>query len=253
MPDRTGSLRGLVALGVLAAAGALTWLAPGWAAGQEQSPPPGGPGDRGALLYAQTCATCHGPAGEGGPNGPSLHGVGPASVDFYLRTGRMPLGEPGTPAFRQEPAFVDADVASLVEYTRRWSQGGPEIPTVVVDGADLRRGAELYLQNCAACHAATGAGDAVGGGQWAPPLTNADPVEVGEAVLIGPGAMPAFPFLEPELDHIAAYVRFLQTGGDPGGLDIGRQGPVPEGFVALVVGLGALVVITRWVAREGTP
>ncbi len=250
MPNRSGGLRGLIAVAVLAAAAAAVWFGPASAAGQEASQAPGTPEDRGALLYQQNCTTCHGSEGQGGPAGPTLRGVGPASVDFYLRTGRMPLGQSDSPGFRQEPAFIDPDVVALVEYTRQWSQGGPEIPNVVTDGADLRRGAELYLQNCASCHAATGAGDAVGGGQWAPPLNKAAPPQIAEAVLIGPGAMPAFPFLEGDLNHIVAYVEFLRSGGDPGGIDIGRQGPVSEGFIALFVGLGLLVVIARWVARE---
>ena len=256
VPYRTGSLGGLVAIAVLAAAAALTWLGAAPAAGQEGSPPPTGAVDRGALLYAQNCATCHGGRGEGGPNGPSLHGVGAASVDFYLRTGRMPLSAPDAPGFRQEPAFVDADVAALVEYTRRWSQGGPEIPAVVVDGADLRRGAELYLQNCAACHAATGAGNAVGGGNVAYGLGNATNLQVAEAMLIGPGVMPRFAFDDTDRDAILAYVEFLRNAPAPGGTPIGGFGPVAEGFVAVVIGLTLLVLVARFVGRrspEGEP
>src|SRR5690625_7728957 len=38
--------------------------------------------DVGSKLFRSNCATCHGPAGEGTETGPSLIGVGAASVDF---------------------------------------------------------------------------------------------------------------------------------------------------------------------------
>ena len=51
----------------------------------------------GAELYVQNCASCHGPDGQGGANGPSLVGVGPANLDFQMWTGRMPVAAPNEP------------------------------------------------------------------------------------------------------------------------------------------------------------
>ena len=50
----------------------------------------------GRLLFAQTCSSCHGNDANGvGPDGqatigPNLQGVGAATVDFWVSTGRMP-------------------------------------------------------------------------------------------------------------------------------------------------------------------
>lgn len=176
-------------------------------------------------------------------------GVGAASVDFYLRTGRMPLGAPGQRPQRQDPAFDDSEIRALVEYVTAFGGDGPPIPQVTL-GGDVHRGWELYTANCAACHAATGAGNAVGGGFVAYGLGQADPVEVAEAMLIGPGAMPRFDFGEEDRDAIVAYVEYLKTTDSPGGAPIGGFGPVAEGFVAVFVGLAALVVVARFVGRR---
>ena len=41
------------------------------------------------------------------------------------------------------------------------------------------------------------------------------------------------------------------TPYNEGGAPIGGKGPVPEGFVAWVIGLGLLVVASRWIAGRG--
>jgi ubiquinol-cytochrome c reductase cytochrome c subunit len=224
----------------------------GPAAGAASSPgTPDGPN-----LYLQNCASCHGQQGEGATAGPSLIGVGAASMDFYLRTGRMPLGAPGQRPQRQEPVFNDAQIRALTEYVVGFGGEGPEIPQVR-EGGEVHRGWELYTANCAACHAATGAGNAVGGGNVAYGLGNATGVQIAEAMLIGPGAMPRFQFDDTDVDAILAYIRYLQEDApSPGGAAIGGFGPVAEGFVAVVVGLTMLVLVARFVGRqshEGEP
>ena len=209
-----------------------------------------------AALYLQNCASCHGEQGQGATAGPPLVGVGAASMDFYLRTGRMPLGAPGQRPQRQEPAFDDAQIRALTEYVVGFGGDGPEIPQVR-EGGEVHRGWELYTANCAACHAATGAGNAVGGGNVAYGLGNATPVQIAEAMLIGPGAMPRFVFDDEDRDAILAYIHFLQQEApSPGGAAIGGFGPVAEGFVAVVLGLTLLVLVARFVGRkshEGEP
>lgn len=211
--------------------------------------------DRAAALYLANCASCHGPQGQGGGElGPSLIGVGAASADFYLRTGRMPLGNPDTPARRHEPFFEEEEIQLLVAYVAAFGDG-PDIPQVRA-GGDVGRGWELYQANCAACHAATGAGNAVGGGYAAVGLGQATPVQVAEAMLIGPGVMPRFAYTQEQQDAIVAYVEFLQRSESPGGLPIGGVGPVGEGFVAVVVGLTLFLLIAVFVGRrthEGEP
>ena len=206
--------------------------------------------DNAATIYLQNCASCHGPQGEGTTVGPPLIGVGAAAVDFYLRTGRMPLGEPNQQPRRQKPVFDDAQIRALVEYVGGWGDG-PGIPEVGTTG-DLQRGWELYTANCAACHAATGAGNAVGGGFVAVGLGQATDLEIGEATIVGPGVMPKFSFDPQDRDAIIAYVRYLRSTPAP----IGGFGPVAEGFVAVAIGLTGVVLIARFVgrrARNGEP
>ena len=52
----------------------------------------------GEKLFAANCATCHGMNLQGTTQAPSLIGVGAASVDFQVGTGRMPLAATGPQA-----------------------------------------------------------------------------------------------------------------------------------------------------------
>jgi ubiquinol-cytochrome c reductase cytochrome c subunit len=208
---------------------------------------------RGADLFQSSCASCHGQGGEGTPNGPSLMGVGAAAADFMLRTGRMPLPEPGQPVRRGTPVFAEDDIQALVAFVASLGQG-PPIPNVQVNSAtDTAAGRAAYIATCAACHGAGGTGDAVGGGQIAPPLLDTGPTQVGEAIRLGPGAMPAFDerqISDAQLSQIAAYLQFLKTSAAPGGATVGGVGPVAEGYVGWLVYLVALVGITRWIERR---
>jgi len=215
------------------------------------APGDAGTGDpvAGQELYRASCAGCHGQDGEGTQLGPALIGVGEASADFYLQTGRMPLGqeqeqaEPGPRAFSQE------DIADLVAYVGSLGEG-PEIPEV--GPGDLRLGQELYLQNCAACHGASGAGFTQVGGRYAPSLLDSDPTRIAEAVRVGPLLMPAYPeevLDSREVDSIVTYVEQLQALDDRGGWGLGRIGPVTETLVAFA-GLGVLLIVLRLVGKR---
>jgi ubiquinol-cytochrome c reductase cytochrome c subunit len=204
-------------------------------------------GAMGADLYQQSCASCHGPAGAGTEYGPSLLGVGSASVDFQLSTGRMPFaGQPGSQAKRKPVAFSQEQIDSLVSYVvglGGTEPAGPAIPGVTVSDELLSRGQELFIANCAPCHGATGNGGAVGGGALAPPLDASTAGQVVEAMLVGPGQMPVFELADEDLDAVATYVDYLRDAPNPGGFSIGGIGTVPEGFVGWVVGMGLLLVV----------
>jgi ubiquinol-cytochrome c reductase cytochrome c subunit len=210
-------------------------------------------GTRGGDLYQASCAACHGQAGEGTPNGPALTGSGAAAVDFMLRTGRMPLPAPNQPVRRGTPAFAEDDIVAIVAFVAGLGQG-PAIPDVQVSAAsDTAAGRAAYIANCAACHGAGASGDAVGGGQVAPPLLDTAPTQVGEAIRIGPGAMPAFDtrqISDAELGQIAAYLQFLKHEAAPGGATVGGVGPVAEGYVGWLVYLVGLIGVTRWIERR---
>jgi ubiquinol-cytochrome c reductase cytochrome c subunit len=202
----------------------------------------------GKELFEASCSTCHGLAAEGSTNGPSLQGVGPAAVDFMLSTGRMPLANPAAQPIRQPPRFDPEQIAAIVAYVTAIAPGGPEIPAVDPTAGDLSRGAQLFLDNCSACHGAGAIGDSIGGGQIAPSLNDVTPTQIGEAVRVGPGQMPEFgatDLSDQDLNSIARYALWLRDHGDRGGLPFGRVGAVAEGFVAIVVGLGLLLVVIR--------
>jgi ubiquinol-cytochrome c reductase cytochrome c subunit len=208
----------------------------------------------GADLYQQSCASCHGPDGAGTEYAPTLLGVGAASVDFQLSTGRMPFaGQPGQQAKRKPVAFSQEQIDSLVEYVVGLDgeePSGPAIPRVAISDELLSRGQAIFAGNCAPCHGATGNGGAVGGGALAPPLDQSTPVQTVEAMLTGPGQMPVFALAAQDLDAVATYVDYLQRAPNPGGFSIGGIGPVPEGFVSWVVGMGALLLVVVLVGRE---
>jgi ubiquinol-cytochrome c reductase cytochrome c subunit len=74
------------------------------------------------------------------------------------------------------------------------------------------------------------------------------PTQVGEAVLIGPGAMPVFGTMtDQDLDDLAAYVQRLQEDDSTGATSLGGVGPVAEGLAAWTLGLGAIVALARWI------
>jgi ubiquinol-cytochrome c reductase cytochrome c subunit len=210
--------------------------------------------DRGLELFQASCAACHGPGGVGTPSAPALLDAGAALTDFMLRTGRMPLPNPGDQVRRKEPAFDDADIEAIVGYVASLGQGQP-IPDVQVTAAtDTAAGRAAYIATCAACHGAGASGDAVGGGAFAPPLLDTAPTQVGEAIRTGPGNMPAFDrsqISDAQLSQIAAYLQFLKSrDAAPGGASLGGVGPVAEGYVGWLVYLVALLGVTRWIERR---
>jgi len=208
----------------------------------------------GEQLYATQCVNCHAVDGLGVEGrGPSLVDEGPAAVDFVLRTGRMPLAEPGLQARRGPVRYTEQEIVALVEYAGAFGDG-PAIPDVDPARGDVTAGGELYRLNCASCHVASGSGAAIGGGREAPTVMDATPTQIGQAVVIGPGAMPAFDSLdEGDLDDLAAYVDALRDEGATGIDSFGGAGPVAEGLAAWLLGLIPLIAVTRWIgsAHEG--
>ncbi len=205
-------------------------------------------GGRGEALYVTHCSSCHGLRGTGTPQALPLIGVGPAAVDFMLTTGRMPMADPNQPTLLQPPRFSRAENDALVAYIASLGPGGPPIPTVRPERGVLARGGQLFAETCAPCHGADGQGAAVAQGQVAPSLREATPTQIAEAIRIGPGPMPKFGdriIDTGDLDALVRYVVFLRHAPDPGGLSLGHEGPVIEGFVAWLLGLGLMVVAIR--------
>ena len=206
----------------------------------------------GRQLYVEGCSSCHGMDARGvDEQGTSLVGVGAASADFYLRTGRMPLAEPGREPQRAQPAYPEDQIEALVAYVG--SLGGPPIPTVDPNAGSISRGTELFVSDCAGCHSITGEGGVVVGG-FAPELHQATPTQVAEAVRIGPYLMPSFDrnqISDADLNSIARYVEdVVQEPDDRGGWGIGHLGPVPEGLVAWFLATAVLLLVARVVGER---
>lgn len=224
-------------------------------------------------VFLAQCAVCHGNNARGSAAGPSLVGVGRASVDYQLSTGRMPLtrvgrddDQPGTPLRplpekflgtpsaiprRHKPAYSPEMISALVDYTVGVAGGGgPDIPTVV--GGDLAEGGELFRLQCAACHSWAGDGGALVE-RRAPRLGQATPTQIAEALRVGPGQMPVFgaaALSDAQVASVVAYVRYLRDPLDRGGNPLWHLGPFAEGALALVA-LGALMLFTRWIGERG--
>ena len=222
-------------------------------------------GDRvaGEQLYLRDCAVCHGPQGTGTENGPSLVVEGTASIDFQMRTRRMPLPTPDTEVERgvaarrngTPVAYSEQQMADVVAYAEGWTTG-PSVPELeaTADGArDLALGGELWRRHCAVCHQLAGRGGALLTDVEIPGVLHSSELELVEAVRAGPGSMPAFGTTtigEEEAEQVARYVtEELQQAENPGGWSAGTLGPFAEGAVIWVFGVLVLLLGMAWIGR----
>jgi ubiquinol-cytochrome c reductase cytochrome c subunit len=204
-------------------------------------------------LYERSCITCHGENLEGVPNrGPSLIGVGEAAVYFQVHTGRMPLARQEADAQDKPAVFSDEEIDQLMAYVQA-NGGGPRLPSGDLRDGDVAEGGELFRLNCASCHNFVGEGGALSGGKAAPSLKDANDLEIYSAMLTGPENMPVFgdnQLTPEEKRSIIAYVQTMNSQADPGGAGAGRMGPVAEGLVIWVVGIGVLMFGIFWMGSK---
>ena len=211
--------------------------------------------EQGRSLFLQSCSSCHGLEAQGTAQAPSLIGAGAAAVYFQMSTGRMPAKEIGAENERKPSDFTQAEIYDIAAYVASLG-GGPAIPTgadVSTVGANTALGSELYSTNCAQCHGFAGAGGALTYGKNAPSLNASTPTQIYTAMLTGPEAMPAFgdgTITPAEKRDIIAYIIQTRNEPNPGGLSLGRTGPVTEGLVIWLGGLGFLVLIAMWLTAK---
>ncbi|TDC41478.1 cytochrome c [Micromonospora sp. KC213] len=249
---RLGAALRLIAALTLAG-GAYTVFAPGVQA--QENPPLTSAAAEGKALFDVSCVTCHGRNAQGVEGrGPSLIGVGAASVDFQVSTGRMPMARQEAQAMRKPPVFTADQVDQLAQYIQELG-GGPEVPEGDLRrGADLATGGELFRINCSQCHAFGGGGGALSSGKFAPSLRPASDRQIYAAMLSGPQNMPVFGdnqiTPEQKADIIAYIQETLKHDQDQGGFNLGRYGPSTEGLAIFLVGLVALVFASLWIAGK---
>jgi ubiquinol-cytochrome c reductase cytochrome c subunit len=211
--------------------------------------------DAGRQLFDTTCITCHGANLQGVPGrGPSLIGVGSAAVYFQVSTGRMPASGQGGSMPRKTSKFDEQQIDQLGAFVESLG-GGPQVPTgdLRVPDSQLANGGELFRLNCASCHGSTGKGAPLSAGKSAPGLRNASDQQIYAAMLTGPGQMPVFSDnqLTPnEKKEILSYIQTLKASKDPGGNGLDRIGPVSEGLVIWILGIGALMIVILWIGAK---
>lgn len=212
--------------------------------------------EEGKQLFLKGCSSCHGLNAEGGSIAPSLIGVGAASVDFQVATGRMPMADMSTQAMRKKPVYNEEQVQALALYVASLAPG-PEIPSESVlnyerDGSTAE-GGELFRTNCAMCHNFAAQGGALTKGKYAPTLMGVEPKHIYEAMITGPQSMPVFSdktITPAEKLSIIKWIKAAEAEPQLGGAALGRVGPVTEGLLVWTLGLGLLVGVAVWLATK---
>ena len=275
---RRGPVAGLVVLllGLLLTGGLYAAFAPAQAdskADQEELV------KQGRELFLVGCAFCHGANGQGvltqggSQYGPALTDVGEAAVDFQVGTGRMPMAQPGSQVPRKEVVYTKEEIAALSAYVGSLGTG-PAIPDAELydserpgdlngDGKEddqdreilVTRGGQIFLANCTACHNFEGSGGAMPRGGFAPKIRGVDSKHIYEAMLTGPQSMDTFSDgnIPPEdKKAVIAYLETLDKAPSYSGFTLGSLGPVSEGIIAWVGGIGLLVGFAVWIAAHTT-
>lgn len=217
--------------------------------------------EAGRQLFLVGCASCHGKNGQGiltkkGANyGPSLIGVGAASADFQVGTGRMPMANSSQQAPKKDPVYDAEETAQLAAYVASLGPGPaiPEGDALDLAKADVTRGGEFFRTNCTACHNSVGAGGALPSGKYAPSLDGVSPRHTYEAMVTGPQQMPVFndAVITPEDKRdIIAYVKSVRSQ-PKAGFAGDSIGPVVDGLWTFVIGIGVLVIAAIWLAAHG--
>lgn len=220
--------------------------------------------EAGQELFLVGCASCHGVNAQGidtrtgGNYGPPLIGVGAASVDFQVGTGRMPMAQSSQQAPRKAPEYTEEETRQLAAYIASLGPG-PAIPEErwldyeAATEEDVTRGGEFFRTNCTACHNSVGAGGALPSGRYAPQLDGVSAKHIYEAMLTGPQQMPSFSdeVISPEdKRNVIAYIKAVQDEPSYGGVG-GRLGPVVDGVYVWIVGIGGLVLFAIWIGAHG--
>ncbi|MGN6522886.1 MAG: cytochrome bc1 complex diheme cytochrome c subunit [Actinomycetes bacterium] len=210
---------------------------------------------KGSELFKTNCASCHGLNAQGSAVAPSLIGVGAASVDFQVGTGRMPAENVGPQVIKHKVLYSQTQIDQLAAYVASLAPG-PAVPSekdLDLSDADLSKGGEIFRTNCSMCHNFVGSGGALTGGKYAPSLKGTSPKHIWEAMVTGPQSMPVFSngTITPDQKRdVIAWLKKVDGEAQPGGASLGQVGPVTEGAVAWIVGIGGLIGAAVWLGAK---
>ncbi|AQP47471.1 cystathionine beta-lyase [Tessaracoccus aquimaris] len=215
--------------------------------------------EEGKALFDLTCSSCHGLGAEGTSQGPTLIGVGAASVDFQMGTGRMPAARAEAQLPARQVNYSQEQIDAVAAFVASLGPG-PETPKESeytpegLSEEEIARGGNLFRANCSACHGIVGGGGAMPNGEYAPSLVDTSSKHIYEAMRTGPQQMPTFSkevMPDESVREIIGYLDAAHEQPNYGGLTMGEAGPVSEGFWVFVIGIGGLAIVATWIAKKG--
>jgi mono/diheme cytochrome c family protein len=182
---------------------------------------------RGAQLYSENCADCHGPVGEGGPNPSRADDViAPIGSAEYLGTrddGTLrSIITSGQPNFGMSPfgaasggPLSDEDIDAIVAFLRSWEANPPvELPPEVKAGQTALTGVQVFAAVCSRCHGANGEGGL--GPALADPQVQGKYDDQGlfDTISLGHEATAMLPWgdilTQEQIEQLVRYIRSLQ-------------------------------------------
>ena len=218
---------------------------------------------RGRQLFLTGCSGCHGArrqgldAPDGTVRGPSLTHAGEAGAYYYLLDRAHAAGRPATSSrCARTPPTTTREIDALVAYVGSLGRRPRDPAGADRQGRPRRRRRAVPGATARPATAPSGAGGALSYGRAAPVAAPGQPLEqIGcrGAHRAGPdaGVRHQGPSTPAQLDSIVRYVSYLRHPDDPGGLSLGGIGPIPEGFLIWVLGIGLL--LGAWLDRQPDP
>jgi cbb3-type cytochrome c oxidase subunit III len=111
----------------------------------------------GQIVYAHSCAPCHGNAGQGGMAANLINPafLNAASDDFIAAA--ILHGRCTDSSQNAKPdTFLDQELADVIEYLRKTASRGRQTPPGRIVEGNAKEGEQLYEQSCIGCHGKNG-------------------------------------------------------------------------------------------------
>lgn len=212
---------------------------------------------RGAVLYAEFCAACHGPQGEAIAAGPAFVAI--RDYDPTFAKGRINAGYDSNPndgirmigyGEGDKGPLSHEQIDVILAYMSTWSDETVETPAlpephlqpgsaVVIGPGNPEYGAKLYASYCLGCHGLNARGRGL-------PNFPAFQVDTNTRGLIergaGHGPVAAFgtsvggPLTNRDIDDLEAYLQSMGTEKD-------TEGPAGVSILLMILGFGAVAAV----------